>query len=116
MTTDMRDRPLIPIPGLSDEDLRKLTRQQRYKLRRYADGVCTCCGKMPRCEASKTLCAECLSLQRERMRQRAGSRRRNLRSKSYASIDAAVGRPTAVRSRPRRPATKTPPAGAGAKA
>lgn len=80
-------RDLMPIPGIPQEALKQLSRQQRYKLRRYADGLCTSCGQMPRCDQSRTLCTECLGVQRERMRQRTGATRRNLASKSYVVED-----------------------------
>ena len=79
-----RVRDILPIPGIPEEDAKKLSRQQRYKLRRYTQGVCVSCGKSPRCELSRTLCTDCLAVQRERMRQRIGASRRHYRSKSYA--------------------------------
>lgn len=87
----------MPIPGIPDRDLRKLSRQQRYKLRRYAEGLCTSCGKVPRCEQSRTLCADCLGAQRERMRERTGAGRRNYRSKSYDPSTVERRRIEAVR-------------------
>ena len=89
---------LKPVPGLRQEDLVKMTRQQRWKLRRYTQGMCVSCGKIPRCEQSRTLCSECLAIQRERMRQRTGASRRNLRSRSY-DADKVVARFTAAPAR-----------------
>jgi hypothetical protein len=82
-------KTLLPTPGIADKDLTKLSRQQRYKLRRFAEGLCISCGQMPRCQYSRTLCPKCLKEQRERMRRRIGASRRNLRSKGYdaASVD-----------------------------
>jgi len=82
-------RDLSPVPGIPQEDLKQLSRQQRYKLRRFSQGLCTSCGKHPRQESSRSLCVECLKTQRERMRQRTGAKRRNLKSKSYVA-DPAV--------------------------
>lgn len=76
-------RPLIPLPGLTEAETRALSRQMRWKLRRAAAGLCPSCGR----EAVKTgvtLCPGCLAAHRERMRQRTGAVRRNLRASSYA--------------------------------
>jgi hypothetical protein len=81
-----RIRDILPIPGIPEEEAKKLSRQQRYKLRRYTQGVCVSCGKEPRCDLSRTLCTSCLAIQRERMRQRIGASRRHFRSKSYYAI------------------------------
>ena len=90
-------RKTLPTPGVADKDLTKLSRQQRYKLRRFAEGLCTSCGQMPRDEHSRTLCPKCLKEQRERMRRRIGATRRNLRSKGYDSSSVERRRIEAVR-------------------
>lgn len=82
------DMKLIPIPGVPTDDLKRMTRQQRYKLRRYAEGLCVSCGRVQRCQGSRTLCQNCLSIQRERMRQKIGATRRNHRAASYAAASA----------------------------
>jgi hypothetical protein len=75
----------LPIPGLTPLQVKKLSRQQRYKLRRQADGLCVACGRNPiNPDESQTLCRECRAKQRERMRTKIGASRRNVNSPSYA--------------------------------
>lgn len=106
-STDQRMiRDLDPIPGIPYEELVLMSRQQRYKLRRYAQGRCTSCGKAQRAERSRSLCPECLAVQRERMRARSGAGRRNFRAASYDDIPAPTPVPakkSATSARPARP-------------
>lgn len=81
----------MEVPGIPQEELVLLTRQQRWKLRQHAQGVCVSCAKAEKCPQSRTLCAACLKIQRERMRQRTSAGRRNLRSKSY-DVDKIVAK------------------------
>lgn len=97
-------RELEPIPGVPADQLLAMSRQQRYKLRRYAAGLCTSCGKAPRAERSRSLCPECLSDQRERVRARTGAGRRNYRASSYAAPAPSAPAPVA----PRGSATSAP--------
>ena len=85
MTESKMIRDLMPIAGIPDKALKAMSRQQRYKLRRYSQGLCVSCGKADRSPKSRSLCPDCLAIQRERMRQRTGAGRRNLSSKSYVT-------------------------------
>lgn len=76
-------RQLIPLPGLTEEETRALSRQMRYKIRLAADGTCPSCGER-RLMKGKSLCPSCLVVHRERMRQRTKAKTRHSGSSSYA--------------------------------
>lgn len=95
-------RKLIPLPGLTEDQTRSLSRQQRYKLRRAASGLCSSCGKAPIATGLKDHCVDCASTQRERMRVLSGATRRNVAAKSYQADAPARGGGTKKRGRPRK--------------
>lgn len=74
---------LEPPPGYNLEDWEALPRQKRWQISRQAAGICCSCGKKPIAKVSKRLCGDCLRVQRERMRQQTGAKRRNSSSPSY---------------------------------
>lgn len=80
-------RPLIPLPGLTLDETRKLSRQMRYKLRRQAAGLCPSCGEVS--DTPGSACSVCRAVHRERMRERTGAVRRNLGAESYAAAKKA---------------------------
>lgn len=86
---------MIPLPGLTVEEMRGLSRQMRWKLRRAAAGICPACGTNSKPETS-SLCDTCLATHRERMRLRTHATRRHLRSKSYAATDVELAAAEAV--------------------
>lgn len=95
-------RPLIPLPGLTLDETRALSRQMRYKLRRQAAGLCPSCGKPS--DTPGSACSVCRAVHRERMRERTGAVRRNLGAESYAAAKKA-----SAKKRPRSfPGSKGP--------
>ncbi len=80
-------RQLIKIQGVSEDKLRKMSRQERFQLRRAKSGFCPRCGdeKLHVKKNGKvaSLGLKCLKAQRERMRERIDASRRNKNSESY---------------------------------
>lgn len=74
-----------PPEGIPLEEWAGMTRQKRYQMQRYSQGLCVGCGKEPISPSSKRLGALCLTKQRERMRSSTGASRRNLNAKGYNS-------------------------------
>jgi hypothetical protein len=83
-------RPLIKIPGVSEDRARSMSRQERYQLRRDKAGFCSRCGKeklhIKKNGKPASLGIKCLKAQRERMRDRIDASRRNKNSESYARV------------------------------
>lgn len=77
------DITLAP-PGYDLGDWVALPRQKRWQILRQAAGICVSCGQEEITGKSKRLCADCARKQRERMRQRTGATRRNIKSRSYS--------------------------------
>ncbi len=75
-----------------------VSRQRKSQLRRHRDGLCIICGQ-PRC--SSHYCLKHFLASRERQRNRQGSVKRNLGSKSYQL--EALG-PAALKRRKKAPA------------
>jgi len=73
---------ILPVPGATPLATQQMSRQQRYKLRRIAEGLCLVCGGV-RHDGSRSLCGVCLTKTRERMRAHTGAVRRNVRAASY---------------------------------
>ena len=81
------DPRLEPLPGLTIEETAKLSRQQRYKLRRKAAGLCVSCGNEPIAKGLSELGEKCAARQRERMRDATGAVARYPGSPSYGKTD-----------------------------
>jgi hypothetical protein len=75
-------RRILPVPGLTAAEFCKLTRQQRYQLRKFKLGICFQCGK-GKAVTPGGRCVDCVKAVRERARVKAGSVGRYERAASY---------------------------------